>query len=168
MTASKIDEFLKKLAGESTEVVANPAKEQETLMAKFANQNETIECSTTLALASEALTKLAEESKDEVIAECAEGLAVASQNLMIGLNKIAADNSAGAIVDMVETQDGLSKIASVLTSIATEAKDESFTKLAEDVTEINNILFDELADLAKSDESVAQYLAEFHAPAETK
>ena len=78
---TKIDEFLKKLAGENTNTTAaaDPAKEQEALMAKFANQNETIECSTTLALAAEALTKLAEESKDEVIAECAEGLTIASQ-----------------------------------------------------------------------------------------
>ena len=82
---------------------------------------------------------------------------------MTGLNKIAADNAAGAIVDMVETQDGLSKIASVLEAVALEAQDENFTKLAEDVVEINNTLFDELADLAQKDESVAQYLAEFHA-----
>ena len=165
MATSKVDEFLKKLAGENTNTTAaaDPAKEQEALMAKFANQNETIECSTTLALAAEALTKLAEESKDEVIAECAEGLTIASQNLMIGLNKIAADNSAGAVVDMIETQDGLSKIASVLTTLAAEAGSEDFTKLAEDVTEINNLLFDELAELAQKDESVAQYLAQFHA-----
>jgi hypothetical protein len=82
---------------------------------------------------------------------------------MTGLNKIAADNAAGAIIDMVETQDGLSKIASVLEAVAIEARNETFTKLAEDVVEINNTLFDELADLAQNDESVAQYLAEFHA-----
>lgn len=156
---SKVTEFLEKLAsGEST----GEGVDEATLF-KLAQQDETIEASTTLALASEALTKLAEESGDELIAECAEGLGVASQNLMVGLNKIAADNAAGAIIDIVETQDGLSKIASVLEAVAIEAQDENFTKLAEDVTEINNTLFDELADLAQNDESVAQYLAEFHA-----
>jgi hypothetical protein len=156
---SKVTEFLEKLAsGEA----AGEGVDEATLF-KLAQQDETIEASTTLALASEALTKLAEESGDELIAECAEGLGTASQNLMTGLNKIAADNAAGAIIDMVETQDGLSKIASVLEAVAIEARNETFTKLAEDVVEINNTLFDELADLAQNDESVAQYLAEFHA-----
>ena len=82
---------------------------------------------------------------------------------MTGLNKIAADNAAGAIIDMVETQDGLSKIASVLEAVAIETQNEEFVKLAEDVTEVNNTLFDELATLAQADESVAAYLADFHA-----
>jgi len=156
---SKVTEFLEKLAsGENT----NGSVDEATLY-KLAQQDETIEASTTLALASEALQKLASESGDELMAECAEGLSAASQNLMTGLNKIAADNAAGAIVDMVETQDGLSKIASVLEAVAIEAQNEDFTKLAEDVIEINNTLFDELADLAQNDESVAQYLSDFHA-----
>ena len=154
---SKVTEFLEKLAGEETSGV------DEATLYKLAQQDETIEASTTLALASEALTKLAEDCGDELMAECAEALGVASQNLMTGLNKIAADNAAGAIVDMVETQDGLSKIASVLEAVAIESQNEEFAKLAEDVVAINNTLFDELADLAQNDESVAQYLAEFHA-----
>ena len=168
---SKVEEFLNKLGAETKTKtkpeggVEKTAAEQEALMFKLANQNETIEAATTLGLAAEALTKLAEESKDELIAECAEGLGIASQNLMIGLNKIAAENQAGAIVDMIETPDGLSKIASVLTTIAAEAENEDFTKLAEDVTTINNTLFDELVELAEKDESVAQYLSEFHSEA---
>lgn len=158
---SKVEEFLNKLAGETTEA-AKPTTPDEATLFKLANQNETIEASTVLALASESLQKLAEESGDELIAECAEGLGMASQNLMTGLNKIAADNAAGAIVDMVDTQDGLSKIASVLEAIAIEAENEDFTKLAESVTEVNNTLFDELVELAQNDESVANYLAEFH------
>ena len=158
---SKVNDFLLKLAGE--EVTTATEASGDALMQKLANQNETVEASTTLALASEALTKLAEDSGDELIAECAAGLSSASQNLMTGLNKIAADNAAGAIVDMVETQDGLSKIASVLEALAVEAGNEEFTKLAEDVTVVNNTLFDELAELAQNDESVAQYLSDFHA-----
>ena len=154
---SKVAEFLEKLAGQED------GGSDEATLYKLANQNETVEASTTLALASEALTKLAQNFGDELIAECAEGLGVASQNLMTGLNKIAADNAAGAIIDMVGTQDGLSKIASVLEAVAIESQNEDFAKLAEDVIEVNNTLFDELAELAQNDESVAQYLAEFHA-----
>jgi hypothetical protein len=157
---SKVQEFLEKLAaGEQGEQEGV----SEATLYKLANQDETIEASTTLAVAAEYLNKVAQESGDELIAECAEGLGVASQNLMTGLNKIAADNAAGAIVDMVDTQDGLSKIASVLEAVAIESQNEDFTKLAEDVIEVNNTLFDELAELAQNDESVAQYLAEYHA-----
>ena len=159
---SKVEEFLNKLAGETT-TVEKTAAEQEALMFKLANQNETIEASTVLALAAESLQKLAEACEDELMGECAEGLATASQNLMTGLNKIAAENQAGAIVDMIETQDGLSKIASVLEAVAIEAENEEFTKLAEDVTAINNTLFDELVELAENDPSVAEYLSQFHA-----
>lgn len=155
---SKVEEFLQKLAAENTD-----GQMTEGDLFKLANQNETIEASTTLALASEALTKLASESGDDLMAECAEGLSIASQNLMTGLNKIAAENIAGAVVDMIETQDGLSKIASVLEAVAVEAENEEFTKLAEDMVGINNTLFDEIADLAQKDESVAQFLAEYHA-----
>lgn len=154
---SKVTEFLEKLAGNEE------GGSDEAILFKLANQGETIEASTTLALASEALMKFAQENDNELMGECAEGLGVASQNLMTGLNKIAADNAAGAIVDMVDTQDGLSKIASVLEAVAIETEDESFAKLAADVISINNTLFDELAELAQNDESVADYLAEFHA-----
>lgn len=153
---SKVQEFLEKLAN-------NESGGDEALLFKLANQDETVEASTTLALASEYLTKVAEATGDELLSECAAGLDVASQNLMTGLNKIAANNSAGAIIDMVDTQDGLSKIASALEAIAIESQNEEFAKLAEDVIEINNTLFDELAELAQNDESVAQYLSQFHA-----
>ena len=175
---SKVEEFLQKLAAtEAAPVVtetpvvtdapvektAEEKEAEEALMFKLANQNETIEASTVLGLAAEDLFKLAEECKDELIQECAEGLSSASLSLMTGLNKIAADNAAGAIVDMVETQDGLSKIAAVLEAVATEAQNEDFTKLAESVINVNNTLFDELAELAQNDESVASYLSEYHA-----
>ena len=157
---SKVDEFLQKLAGETT-----PDQEtgvDQAIFEKLANQNETIECATTLGLAADYLTKIAEEKKDELLGECAEGLSEASSSLMVGLNKIAAECQADAITDMVSTQDSLSKIASVLNALAADAKDENMTKIAEDVTEINNTLFDELTELAQKDESVASYLAEFH------
>jgi len=156
---SKVQEFLEKLAGGEQ----NEDGSAEATFYKLANQDETIEASTTLAVAAEYLNKVAAETGNELIAECAEGLGVASQNLMTGLNKIAADNAAGAIVDMVDTQDGLSKIASVLEAVAIESQNEEFAKLAEDVIEVNNTLFDELAELAQNDESVAQYLSEYHA-----
>ena len=156
---SKVEEFLNKLAGEATTGEENA----DAILFKMANQDETIEASTTLAVAGEALHKFASENDSELLAECAEGLMVASQNLMTGLNKIAADNAVGAIVDMVETQDGLAKIGSVLEAVAIETEDATFAKLAEDVIGVNNTLFDELAELAQNDESVAQYLAEFHA-----
>jgi len=167
---SKVEEFLQKLAAAEkpvveTTVVEKTAEEKaadEAQMFKFANQNETIEASTVLGLAAEDLFKIAEESKDELIKECAEGLSAASQALMTGLNKIAADNAVGAVVDMVETQDNLSKIAAVLEAVAGEANNEDFTKLAESVISVNNTLFDELAELAEKDESVAQYLSEYH------
>jgi hypothetical protein len=171
---SKVDDFLAKLASAekpvekpvvSTETTVEKTaeeKEAEALMFKLANQNETIEASTVLGLAAGELFKLAEESKDELIGECAEGLSLASQSLMFGLNKIAAEDAAGAITDMVETQDSLQKIATVLAAVATEAENEDFTKLASSVIEVSNTLFDELKDLAEKDESVAGYLAEFH------
>ena len=139
--------------------------DDEAMLNKLANQNETIEASTVLALASEQIQKLAEDSGDELMSECAEGLAIASQNLMTGLNKIAANNAAGAIIDMVETQEGLSKIASVLETVAAESGNEEFTKLADSVVTVNNTLFDELTELAEKDPSVAKYLADFHSAA---
>jgi hypothetical protein len=171
---SKVEEFLQKLAASEVkekvvveavpvEKTAEEKEAEEVLMFKFANQNETIEASTVLGLAAEDLFKLAEECKDELIQECAEGLSNASFSLMTGLNKIAADNAAGAIVDMVETQDGLSKIAAVLEAVAVEVQNEDFTKLAGNVITVNNTLFDELAELAQKDESVATYLSEYHA-----
>lgn len=166
---SKVDEFLSSLTKEASEKVETPEPttvvseaDAEAYLSKLANQNETIEASTTLAIAGEYLSKLAEESKDELIAECATGLFEHSQSLMTGLNKIAAENAAGAIVDMVETQDGLQKIASVLVNLAEKSENEEFHKIANSVTEVNNTLFDELSELASNDESVAAYLADFH------
>lgn len=161
---SKVEEFLAGLNKTAAEVT-HTTSEDETMLSKLANQNETIEASTTLGLASEYIQKLAEESGDELMTECAQGLGIASMNLMVGLNKIAANNAAGAIVDMVETQDGLSKIASVLEAVATEAGNDEFTKIADSVVTVNNTLFDELTELAEKDPSVAKYLADYHSGA---
>jgi len=133
---------------------------EEVHLEKLANQNETIEASTTLALIGEELLKTAEEGS--VLFECGASLIDASQSMVFGLQKVAADNPAGMITDMVETQEELRKVAEIMSDLAEKSKDEEFTKMASAVVEINNTLFDELAELAEKDDSVANYLQEFH------
>jgi RNA processing factor Prp31 len=161
---SKVEEFLSTLSGEADQGVMKVA-EEEAMLYKFAHQNETIEAATALNIAGEYLCKIANEAEDELLGECGETLLAAGHNMTTGLTKIAAENSAGAVIDMVETQDGLAKVAAVLEAIAIEAEDDSFNKVAETVIGIYNELFDELAELAQQDESVANYLASYYAEA---
>jgi len=153
---SNVQAFLEKLANNNNEDSVDGT------LFKLAHQDSTIEAATRMSLVSEELLKIAQANDSELLAECAVGLDCVSRNFMTGLNKIAAENSSGAIIDMIETQDGLSKIASVMEAVAVESQDEYFAKLAAEVVDVNNELFDELADLASRDESVAEALSEFH------
>ena len=157
---SKVEDFLSTLNGDGQ---FDKVAEEEYMLFKFANQNETIEAATALNLAGEYLCKLANESGEDILGECGETLLAAGHNMSTGLTKIAADNSAGAVIDMVGTQDGLAKVAAVLEAIALETEDNTFTKVAETVVEINNTLFDELVELAQNDDSVAEYLSSYYA-----
>lgn len=153
---SKLDEFLGSL--NKTAQVEKTAEELH--MEKLANQNETIEDSTALGLIGEELCK--EASEDNILHSCGLTLIDASQAMTLGLQKVAAENVEGMIVDMVDTQQSLYKVGEVMATIANKANDEEFTKMASAVVEINNKLFDELAELAGKDENVANYLADYH------
>jgi len=155
---SKLEAFLSSLDGGHEKIA-----QEDYEMIKMAHQSETIDAAATLSMAGEYLCKIANENDNDVLGECGETLLAAGMNMTTGLQKIAADNAAGAIIDMVETQDGISKVASVLEAVAIEAEDEDFAKMASAVIDINNTLFDELAELASADPSVAQYLNEYYA-----
>jgi len=160
---SKLEAFLSSLENGQEKTASEAVDNDEALLIKMAHQSETIDAAATLSVAGEYLCKIANETENEILGECGETLLTAGHNMTVGLQKIAADNAAGAIIDMVETQDGISKVASVLEAIAVEAEDEDFGKMASAVIEVNNTLFDELAELANEDPSVAQYLEEYYA-----
>ena len=112
---SKVDAFLEKLASAKPEVKPEGGVEktaEELHMEKLANQNETIEAATSLNLAAGYLEKLAglegvHEEMKGLLTECSGTLSECSGDMMIGLQKLAAEDVAGMVTDMIETQHGL-------------------------------------------------------------
>lgn len=148
----------------TTTTIDKTAEEQaaEAYFEKLANQNETIEAAAALSMIGDHLCKIAEADESGLLGECGNGLIEASASLSLGLQKIASEDMEGMIVDAVETQYSLYKIATVLSEVATQLEDEDFTKMASVVVDVNNTMFDELNDLAANDESVRNYLIERH------
>lgn len=162
--ANKIDEFIasiEKVASEKDESLEKKAAEAE--FEKFANQNEQIEAATTLNLASGMLEKFAgldglNPEMKELFTECSSTLADCSADMMLGLQKVASDDMAGMVVDAINTQQSLYKVATVLKAVADGCEDADFVKMASAVADVNNRLYDEIAALAETDKSVDAYL----------
>ena len=164
---SKIDTFLEKLAGVAVEGKKNETPLEKTAeelqMEKFANQNETIECATTLNLAAGFIEKLASvdgihPEMKELLSDCSETLAGCSGEFMVGLQKLANSEPGSMVIDMIETQDALFKVATVLNNLADGCEDAEFVKVAAAVNEVNDKLYAELDELASSDAPVRDYI----------
>lgn len=188
---SKIDEFLASL--KTTAEVAAPAATDEVKTAeetktaevtktaeeleleKFAAevaeaQAETVDAASSLHVCADYLNKVAEAAETEketelaeILKEASEALVNAGSNLYTGISKVACGDVDGMIVDMVQTQDGLSKVAEAISALAPKFENETFTKVAETIVAVNNDMFDELAELAQDNENVANYIAQYHA-----
>lgn len=157
----QVDSFLSSIGMNKQASMEKTAEEMH--LEKLAHVNETVEASTALRLVGENLAAFSQsegltKQASEMLVNCAEGLFVASDAFMGGLQKQAAENTAGMLVDMIHTADGLTKISHTLNAIVEGGADEDFVKLANTVTSINNALVAELNELAKSDKSVANYI----------
>ena len=127
---------------ELTEQVELTKTAEEAEITKLAEIAYVVEQAQTLSLVGEELFKIAEELDNDEFRDLAADVYQLGERMGSALSKTASESS-DALEDSLEIADDLNKIASVMASIADEAKEESFNKLAEAVITISNEMTDE-------------------------
>ena len=121
-----------------------------------------LESAARLAVLSEYLSDSTNIPDNRDISEDAKQLRTIADNIMVSQIKATANNTNGAMVDMVETQDHFSRLATEFENLSNNYTSVNFTAASNTITEINNALFDSLAECAKNNAFLANYLNEYH------